>query len=99
MGRAFAAVLAAQGALLALLARSLAPLEAAAAQIGSAALPLVCDVADPESVERAVAAVLARFGRVDGVISNAAMVSLLKIESASHQAIQREIAVNLLGPI
>jgi len=99
MGRAFASVLAAQGALVALLARNPAPLEAAAAQIGSAALPLVCDVADPESVERAVAAVLARFGRVDGVISNAAMVSLLKIESASHQAIQRELAVNLLGPI
>jgi len=99
MGRAFAGALAAQGARVALLARQPAPLEAAAAQIGSAALPLVCDVADPESIERAVATVLAQFGRVDGAISNAAITSLLKIESASHRAIQREIAVNLLGPI
>ena len=39
MGRAFADALAAQGARVALLARQPAPLEAAAAQIGSAALP------------------------------------------------------------
>jgi NAD(P)-dependent dehydrogenase (short-subunit alcohol dehydrogenase family) len=99
MGRAFANALAAQGALVALLARQLAPLEEAVGQIGDAAFARVCDVADPASVDSAVAAVLVRFGRLDGAISNAAITSLLKIESASHLDIQREIAVNLLGPI
>ena len=42
-----------------------------AADLGSAALAVDCDVADGASVERAVAATLERFGRIDAVHNNA----------------------------
>ncbi len=62
---ALAKGLAAEGARVALLGRSLPPLEAVAAEIradGGIALPLSCDVTDAASVEAACAAVTAQLG-------------------------------------
>ena len=51
-------------------------LEAASRVAGEAGVettvPFACDVADPASVARCVAAVLARFGRIDVLVNNAA---------------------------
>jgi NAD(P)-dependent dehydrogenase (short-subunit alcohol dehydrogenase family) len=70
-GRAIAARLAGEGAKVALLARSRSQLEDAAAEIGPAALAVSCDVADPASIESAVASVEDELGPVDILISNA----------------------------
>ena len=69
----------------------LAETERAAGQImrdGGEALAAHCDVADAKSVAAMVAAVVARYGRVDALINNAALMSSLpakpyKIKSGS----------------
>ena len=66
IGRALTAGLAAEGARVAALDIA----EAAFDETGEV-LPLACDIADPAACEAAVAACIARFGRIDGLINNA----------------------------
>ena len=47
-----------------------------AARFGDSALGIGCDVTDADSVKAAVAAAMDRFGRLDGVVQNAAAPSL-----------------------
>ncbi|GAA0267818.1 hypothetical protein GCM10009127_04450 [Alteraurantiacibacter aestuarii] len=73
-GRAIAQRLAAEGARVALAARSTGQLEEAAQAIQSAggeALAFACDVTDPGSISAALSDVQARLGPVDLLISNA----------------------------
>jgi NAD(P)-dependent dehydrogenase (short-subunit alcohol dehydrogenase family) len=74
IGRAAAAVFAAHGWRVALLARGADGLEGARAQVeqlGGEALALCVDVADPAQVEAAAAQVEARWGRIDVWVNNA----------------------------
>lgn len=73
IGRVLAPALADAG--YAVAALDLAGAEQVAAELesaGASALGLVADVTDRESVEAAVAATLERFGRIDGLVNNAA---------------------------
>ena len=70
-GRAIAERLAAEGAQVALLARSQGQIEEVAAAIGPSALAVACDVTDPASVEQAIGMVEATLGPVDILVSNA----------------------------
>lgn len=70
-GRAIAERLAGEGAKVALLARSTAQIEEAAAGIGEAALAVPCDVTDPASVGAACATAERALGPVDILVSNA----------------------------
>lgn len=99
MGRAFCELLVANGARVAILARPSPEMDSLVQSLGAAALAAPCDMGDPETVHSAIDRTATHFGRLDTVISNAAIVSLLKIETASAAAIQREMAVNLIGPI
>jgi NAD(P)-dependent dehydrogenase (short-subunit alcohol dehydrogenase family) len=72
LGRIFCRALADAGAQVAVLDLFADPARAAADEIGEAAVGFACDVADPASVEAAVAAVMARFGRIDVLVNNAA---------------------------
>ncbi|MSU89191.1 SDR family NAD(P)-dependent oxidoreductase [Rhodobacteraceae bacterium 2CG4] len=54
-----------------LFARSADKLQTLADELGDAALPLPGDVADPEAQAGAVAALVARFGRLDAAFANA----------------------------
>jgi NADP-dependent 3-hydroxy acid dehydrogenase YdfG len=60
-----------QGARVALLARSEAPLAQVARESGAEALPLVTDVTRRADITRAVDATLARFGQIDAWVNNA----------------------------
>lgn len=75
LGRATAERLAAEGASLTICARSLETLEQTASEIraasGSDVLPVQCDVTNEEEVRRAVAETVARFGRLDVLVTNA----------------------------
>jgi len=58
------------------------------------------DIADPASVERMVEATLARFGRIDGLVNNASLMSALPRRSWLEIPIEewdRVMAVNLRG--
>ncbi len=74
IGRACALALAAQGATIALAARSLDKLEAVAAEItaaGGQARPFVLDLSVEDSIKAGAKAVLADLGRVDILVNNA----------------------------
>ncbi|RJQ30709.1 MAG: SDR family oxidoreductase [Peptococcaceae bacterium] len=70
IGKAVARAFAREGAYPCLVARTAAEVEAAAAEIGCA-LALTGDVSRLEDVERVVAAVMTRAGRVDVLVNNA----------------------------
>ena len=72
LGRVFCRALAEAGAQVAVLDLFADAAGAAADEIGGTAAGFTCDVADPASVEAAVAAVMARFGRIDVLVNNAA---------------------------
>jgi len=71
IGAATAKLFAANGAEVAVLDLDIAKAQATADAIGGAALAIACDVTDRAEVEAAVAAVCARFGGVDIIVSNA----------------------------
>ncbi len=91
------------GARVALLARSVAAVEALAGEIGAAeigaeALALGCDVGDWESVQAAVAAVLARFGRIDVMVNNAGVIEpIARLAEADAGAWGQAVDINLKG--
>lgn len=99
IGLAIAQRLAAQGARVALLARDEARLARAASPLGTAALPIACDVRDPAAVASAVAAMTAAFGDVpDAVVCAAGIFSLAPVAATSPASFSDTIAANLLGP-
>jgi NAD(P)-dependent dehydrogenase (short-subunit alcohol dehydrogenase family) len=74
IGRAIAERLAGEGALVTLLARSAADVDAVAAGIaarGGSALPIAADVTDPPAVAAALAAAARRFGPIGLLVNNA----------------------------
>lgn len=98
LGKQIAAQLVAAGSKVAILGRTLASLEQVADELGAAAFPVVADVANPDQVRQAFAAVDSHFGDIDILINNAATYFPFRIEDASDQHLQTIINTNLLGP-
>jgi len=71
IGRATSIALADAGFTVVLAGRRQEPLEEAAGAAGGGAVPIVCDVRDPESVARLFAEIDDRFGRLDLLFNNA----------------------------
>jgi NAD(P)-dependent dehydrogenase (short-subunit alcohol dehydrogenase family) len=65
---------------------------------GKAALHLD-DLADPTSPGRIVAAAFAAFGRIDGLVNNAAIVARTNLETTNVAFFDRMMAVNLRAPV
>jgi 3-oxoacyl-[acyl-carrier protein] reductase len=100
IGRAAAIDLARQGADVALVARSEAALAETAELIRAASpdaavLPLAADVTDAAAVDRAVAATLARFGRIDWVVASAGQAVDALIVRTKPDLLDRMLDVNL----
>ena len=97
IGRAVATRLAAAGSKVALVARTVTELEAAAASVGGEPFP--ADVSDEASVERLFAAVSAAFGGVPEIVVNAAgAFGLAPIAETEVAAFDRQLASNLRAP-
>jgi NAD(P)-dependent dehydrogenase (short-subunit alcohol dehydrogenase family) len=99
MGRHFVDALVGEGASVAVLARASDELAAVAAGQQDAVLPIACDVGAPAQVAAAVAETVARFGRLDVLVNNAAVFAPFLIEQASDAEVERHVRANLLGPI
>lgn len=98
IGAAAARIFAEAGARVALLARSKADIAALAAEIGDAALAVPCDVADWESVQAAIGAVVVEWGRLDVLINNAGVIEpIARLSEASPAAWAHLIDINLTG--
>lgn len=98
IGRAVALALAAEGASVAVGARTAAQVEGVAGEIGDAALGLDLDVTDRASCERAVAEATARLGPLS-VLVNAAGISPVRQRAEQHavDAWREILDVNLTG--
>lgn len=90
LGLATAKLFAAHGAKVAILDLDAAASKAAAASIGPEHLGVACDVTDKGACEAAVAAVLARYGRIDALVNNAGItqpIKTLDITAANYEAV------------
>ncbi len=102
LGRALALRFARGGGHVALLDRDQAGIAAVAGEIaalGCDALPLRCDVTDEDACEAAVAATVARFGRLDVLVNNAGTTHRSPFEATRTAVLRQVMEVNLFGAI
>ena len=100
VGRAVARAYGARGARVAVLARNVEALEACAAEIrGAGGEALVCetDVSDADQVERAAAAVEARWGRIDTWVNTAMVTVFAPVSDTTAAEYKRVSDVTYLG--
>jgi NAD(P)-dependent dehydrogenase (short-subunit alcohol dehydrogenase family) len=101
IGLAIARALIAEGSNVMISARDASSLQRAAKKIGTSrarAVPLVCDVRDPEAVQRMLAALEERFGRLDVLVNNAGISHPnLSVANLPVESWREVIATNLTG--
>ncbi|MBL4929136.1 SDR family oxidoreductase [Fuscibacter oryzae] len=99
IGAAAARVFAGAGAKVALLARNRPKVAELAAEIGAdTALALPCDVSDWDQMRQAIAATVARFGRLDVLINNAGVIEPMARLADSDPALwDHAVDINLKG--
>lgn len=100
LGREIALAFVAEGASVALAARSADKLEALASELkaaGHRAIPVICDVGDSVQVEATVATTIAAFGRIDVLVNNAAVAIPGDITDQNDEDWIRLLNINLLG--
>ena len=102
LGRAFCCELARAGADVAVLGRSLPPLEQTAAQVrasGRRALTLQLDVRQSHAVKAAIDKVVESWGQVDILVNNAGVAFRSPLISMSEEKIHEIVDLNLKGAI
>ncbi|NOX74102.1 MAG: SDR family oxidoreductase [Alphaproteobacteria bacterium] len=98
IGEAAAREFAAQGANVALAARSGGDIERIASEIGAKAMAVKCDVSDRASLNAAVAATVAKFGGLDILINNAGSIDPIgPLAEIDPDAWDKVIDVNVKG--
>lgn len=97
LGREVALALGRRGHPLALLGRRAELLESALDLVGGAGAAYSCDVRDPRAVERAVAALLERFGPPEVVVPAAGTALVASVEATAPGAFEDVVATNLTG--
>ena len=101
IGAATARLLGAVGASVVLVGRREALLRQSAGAIeetGGHAVLVPADLADPTSPARIIAAALAAFGRVDGLVNNAAMCQHLPLPEWEAAGFDEQVATNVRAP-
>ena len=97
IGKSIALTFAQQGARVAVAARTREQVEQVAAEIGAEAIAIVCDVSDPQSVERMFSETRERLGDPDILVNNAGIAESATVTSTSDEMWHRHIAINLSG--
>ena len=101
LGVQMAQALANQGCNIVCLARRKAMVEENAAMLekayGVQAMGVVCDVTDTASVDAAIDAVMARFGRIDILINNAGTGAVAPAEDITDEQFGNEMQIDLFG--
>lgn len=97
IGAAISEAFIAKGAKVAVLDINADVAKAKADALGANAKPFVCDVSDPQSVNDAVAGVVAAFGGIDIAVNSAGVVFLAPAEDLSLGDWDKTININLKG--
>jgi short-subunit dehydrogenase len=98
IGEAAARAFGARGDSVVLMARRRERLQAVAASLQDS-LPLSGDITHQDDRQRLVDQTLARYGRIDVLVNNAGVGIYDWIDQQSEEAIQQEVATNLVAPI
>lgn len=99
IGLAFARAYAAEGAQVAIADINLEAAENAAASIGPAAHAIALDVTRQDSIDAGFAEAIARMGKLDILINNAALFSAAPIAEITRTDYDRLMAVNVAGTL
>jgi short-subunit dehydrogenase len=99
IGEAIARVFSAEGARLALAARSLDKLEALARSLPGEALPLRTDMSRPEEARAMIQKTADHFGRIDVLINNAAVGMYASVADMTPEQFEKLVATNWVGPV
>lgn len=99
IGRGVAERYAAEGASVAVAARSAATIESVASALGTEALAVECDLRDTGSVERAVDRTIETFGGLDVVFNSAGVLNRQPVSDADVEEMATVIDTNLTGAI
>lgn len=102
LGRAIAAALAQAGADVAIVSRTPADLERAAAELrahGQRVLAVSADVTDEVSIQRMVQQVIDQFGQIDILVNNAGVGDTQAVVEMDAAQWDRVIGINLRGPM
>ena len=97
IGRAIAQAFAAEGAEVAILDLDAGAAEATRRLLGGRALALGCDVTNPASVDRAIAAVATHFGGLDILVSNAGSASGGMMAEMPDAVLRDSFELNFFG--
>jgi len=99
IGKAFAQAYINEGATVAIADIDLERAQASAAELGDCAYAVKMDVTDQASIDRAIAAVVARAGKLDILINNAALFDLAPIVDITRQSYERLFSINVAGTL
>lgn len=69
------------------------------AELGDAAALRIDDMADPETPQRLVNTALEAFGKLDGIVNNAAWIIRSDLETTSADLFDRVMAINVRAPM
>ncbi len=95
IGLATAQMFVREGAHVVITGRNLKTLNAAVKDLGPNALALEADVTDPNALDRAVAATIERFGKLDIVFANAGIAAVTPLGQTTFEAFNRILQTNL----
>lgn len=98
IGAAAARRLSAHGLELVLVGRRPDRLQAVADEVGAGAFAIPIDIGDPDAPGSVVTQTLERFGRIDVIVNNAAVIETGPLDSFSRESFERHYAVNVAGP-
>ncbi|MBD9462494.1 L-iditol 2-dehydrogenase [Pseudomonas sp. Pdm06] len=99
IGRAFAQAYIEEGATVAIADIDLERAQATAAELGDSAYAVKMDVTDQASIDQAIATVVARAGKLDILINNAALFDLAPIVDITRQSYERLFSINVAGTL
>lgn len=99
IGRTFAKAYINEGATVAIADIDLERAQATAVELGDSAYAVKMDVTDQASIDQAIEAVVARVGKLDILINNAALFDLAPIVEITRQSYERLFSINVAGTL
>jgi len=88
-----------EGAQVAAIGRDAARLAGATRPLGGGAVPFAGDLGVTADVDAVFEAIEDRFGRIDGLVNNAAVYDVFEIEEADPERIRASVNSNLIAPM